>query len=154
MLFNNVTATAVADLKKWVALMRPQDLILAGMDGHSIHEHRDKVWAAYHSREDLFDAFWANGFAHANELLGEEWLRPEDWETCAEFDEYEGRHRFFFRAKGDVVLGTSGRTLPAGQELDWFDAHKHDEREVRDMCDQVGLIVLKVWKVPGSEMST
>lgn len=153
-LFNDNWDSAVAGLQNWAALLRPEDVVLAGMDGHSLRDHRDKIWAAYHARavDDLFARFWANGFAHANRLLGEEWLRSEDWEPRAEMDDKESRHRFFFRAKRDVVLGSSGKVLPAGQEMDWFDSHKHDEEVVKRMCAQAGLVVVNTWEAPGSEM--
>ncbi|KAM0277868.1 hypothetical protein ACHAQH_005500 [Verticillium albo-atrum] len=150
-LFNDEFSTALASLKRWAALMRGPDLILAGMDGHTLVDHRDKIWAAYHSHEDLFARFWANGFAHANGLLGGDFLNPKDWETCAELDEEQGRHRFFFRARRDIDIGR-GRILPEGREMDWFDAHKNGVKRVREMCDLADLDVLKVWKAPGSEM--
>lgn len=156
-LFNNETSKAIADLKGWVALLRPQDLILAGMDGHSIKAHKDKVWAAYHAHPDLFNKFWSNGFDHANRLLGDDILNLDDWEVDADLDEEEGRHRWFFTAKRDIRLkgprDAPEKVLPKGTEMEWFDAHKHDADDVRDMCSKVGLEVSKIWKLPGSEMS-
>ncbi|KAM0331597.1 hypothetical protein ACHAQA_003276 [Verticillium albo-atrum] len=155
-LFNDEFDTALASLKNWASLLQGSDLILAGMDGHTLADHRPKIWAAYHAHDDLFALFWANGFAHANRLLnggdkGRDWLRPEDWETCAELDEEQGRHRFFFRARRDVDL-PGNRVLPAGREMDWFDAHKNGVDRVREMCNLADLDVRKVWKAPGSEM--
>lgn len=156
-LFNNETSKAIADLEHWVKLLRPQDLILAGMDGHSIKENKEKVWAAYHAHPDLFNEFWSNGFSHANRLLGSDVLRLNDWEVDADLDENEGRHRWFFTAKRDVRLpGTDGaldKVLPEGTVMEWFDAHKQNADDVRYMCSRVGLEVIKIWKVPGSEMS-
>ncbi|KAL2756034.1 hypothetical protein ACRALDRAFT_2027670 [Sodiomyces alcalophilus JCM 7366] len=149
-LFNDSWDTAVANLKRWANLMRPQDLILAGMDGHMFENHREKIWAAYHAHPDMYDEFWANGFAHANALLGAEYLRTEDWDCCAELEDHDSRHRFFFRANKDVSVGE--KTLPKGFEFDWFDSHKHDEDEVRMMCDEAGLSIIKVWQAPDSEM--
>ncbi|ROT36575.1 hypothetical protein SODALDRAFT_315560 [Sodiomyces alkalinus F11] len=149
-LFNDSWDTAVANLKRWASLMRPQDLILAGMDGHTIQNHREKIWAAYHAHPDLYAKFWSNGFAYANELLGEEYLRDEDWECCAELEDHEGRHRFFFKANKDVAIGD--KTLPKGFEFEWFDSHKHDEEDVLKMCEEAGLSVIKSWHAPDSEM--
>ncbi|KAM0272852.1 hypothetical protein ACHAQH_008566 [Verticillium albo-atrum] len=97
-----VTSATLASSLAWTA-----------MDGHT--------FAAYHAHDDLFARFWANGLAHASRLLGggggggdgsSDWLRPEDWETLAELDEMQGRHRFYFRARCDVDVG-GGRVLPA-----------------------------------------
>ncbi|GJC96671.1 DUF323 domain-containing protein [Colletotrichum higginsianum] len=149
-LFNDPWKKAVASLRDWAALMRPGDLILAGMDGHDVTS--DKVWDAYHSHPALFESFFYNGFAHANALLGEPIFRPRDWDICAEIEEDEKRHRFFVKAKRDVVSETQGTTLRAGLEIDWFDAHKRSERDVRKMCAEAGLEVVKSWAIDGSDM--
>lgn len=156
-LFNNETSKAIADLKHWVKLLRPQDLILAGMDGHSIKANKDKVWAAYHSHPDLFNQFWSNGFEHANRLLGGDILNLNDWEVNADLDENEHRHRWFFTAKRDIRLSGPGfateKTLPKGTVVEWFDAHKQNADDVRAMCSVVGLEAFKIWKAPDSEMT-
>ncbi|TDZ34053.1 Ergothioneine biosynthesis protein 1 [Colletotrichum spinosum] len=150
-LFNDPWAKAVASLKRWAALMRPSDLILAGMDGHDVRSR--KVWDAYHSHPDLFERFFHNGFDHANKLLGEVVFRPLDWDICAEVDAAEKRHRFFVRARRDVMLeGDDGGVLREGVELDWFDAHKRNEVDVRKMCAQAGLEVIASWAKKGSDM--
>ncbi|TQN72804.1 Ergothioneine biosynthesis protein 1 [Colletotrichum shisoi] len=149
-LFNDPWKKAVASLRDWAALMRPGDLILAGMDGHDVTS--DKVWDAYHSHPALFESFFHNGFAHANALLGEPIFRSQDWEICAEIEEGEKRHRFFVKAKRDVVSETQGTTLRTGLEIDWFDAHKRSERDVRKMCAEAGLEVVKSWAIDGSDM--
>ncbi|KAK2029240.1 hypothetical protein LX32DRAFT_617417 [Colletotrichum zoysiae] len=158
-LFNDPWKKAVASLRDWAALMRPADLILAGMDGHDVSS--DKVWAAYHTRPDLFEPFFHNGLAHANALLGDEVFRPGDWEICAEVDAAEKRHRFYLQARRDVDVNvdvipgmttTTTMTLRRGLEVDWFDAHKRSEADVRGMCREAGLEVVKSWAVEGSEM--
>ncbi|CRK12619.1 hypothetical protein BN1723_001868 [Verticillium longisporum] len=150
-LFNDEFQTALTSLQKWASLLQQSDIILAGMDGHTLADHRDKIWAAYHAHEDLFARFWANGFEHANRLLGGDILKPDDWDTCAELDEEQCRHRFFFRARRDIDIG-EGRMLHSGCEMDWFDAHKNGVERVRQLCGLANLEVLKVWKAPGSEM--
>ncbi|KAK1976975.1 histidine-specific methyltransferase [Colletotrichum cereale] len=155
-LFNDPWKKAVAALRDWAALMRPADLILAGMDGHDVSS--PKVWDAYHAHPDLFARFFHNGLAHANTLLGGEVFRPDDWDICAEVDAAEKRHRFYLQARRDVdvdvdVDGAAVKTtLRRGLEVDWFDAHKRSEADVRGMCREAGLEVVKSWAVDGSEM--
>ncbi|KZL79403.1 duf323 domain-containing protein [Colletotrichum incanum] len=149
-LFNDPWKKAVASLRDWAALMRPADLILAGMDGHDVASA--KVWDAYHSHPALFESFFHNGLEHANALLGEDVFRPRDWDVRAEVQEDEKRHRFFLKARRDVVSETQDKTLKQGLEIDWFDAHKRSEKDVRKMCHEAGLEVVKSWAVDGSEM--
>lgn len=157
-LFNDPWDRAVATLRRWASLMRTDDLILAGMDGHDVAS--PKVWDAYHARPDLFETFFHNGLAHANALLGHDVFRPEDWDICAEIEEEEGRHRFYLRARRDVVGGGTGDdddetevvVLKEGTELDWFDAHKRPQCMVRKMCAEAGLEIIRSWAVEGSEM--
>ncbi|WYZ37764.1 hypothetical protein EsH8_II_001270 [Colletotrichum jinshuiense] len=149
-LFNDPWGKAVASLREWAAVMRPNDLILAGMDGHDVTSA--KVWDAYHSHPDLFEEFFHNGLEHANALLGEDIFKLEDWDVSAEIDEREKRHRFFLKARRDVVAGKGGKTLGQGLEIDWFDAHKRSEDDVLKMCAEADLMVVKSWAVDGSDM--
>ncbi|KAK1520639.1 uncharacterized protein CCOS01_10758 [Colletotrichum costaricense] len=149
-LFNDPWKKAVTSLREWAALMRPDDLILAGMDGHDVTS--TKVWAAYHTHPALFEKFFHNGFKHANVLLGEDVFKPEDWDICGEIEEDEKRHRFFLNAKRDVVAEKEGKTLKQGLEIDWFDAHKRNEEDVHNMCAEAGLEVVKSWAIEGSDM--
>lgn len=151
-LCNDPWVQALNHLKYWVEVMRPNDLLLVGMDGHLLPHDEKKLWAAYHSRDHLYRRFFLNGFEHANRLMGEAWFREEDWEFLAQLEkEPTTRHRFFFRAKRNVTLGKLGRTISAGQELDWFDSHKYGEDSVRLMCAKAGLTVIDAWQAPGSQ---
>lgn len=151
-LCNDEWPTALAHLRNWARILRPDDSILIGMDGHMCPSQRDKLWAAYHSCDELFRTFFLNGFAHANRLLGEEAFREEDWEFLAELEEEPTtRHRFYFKAKRDIRIESVGRVIHKGEELDWFDSHRYGEDAVLLMCSKAGLAVDKVWQAPGSE---
>ncbi|KAG8671319.1 hypothetical protein FPOAC2_04651 [Fusarium poae] len=151
-LCNDPWPEALAHLKFWADALRPNDLLLIGMDGHILPGNRDKIWDAYHSCDDLYRQFFLNGFKHANRLAGEEWFREEDWEFLAQLEEEPTtRHRFFFRAKQDVKLEKMGRIIQKGEEFDWFDSHKYGEDNVRLMCYKAGLSVIDVWQAPNSE---
>lgn len=151
-LCNDPWPEALAHLKFWADALRPDDLLLIGMDGHTLPNNKEKIWNAYHSCDDLYHKFFLNGFKHANRLAGEEWFREEDWELLAQLeDEPTTRHRFFFRAKKDVKLKKMSRIIQKGEEFDWFDSHKYGEDNVRLMCYKAGLSVIDVWQAPGSE---
>lgn len=151
-LCNDPWPEALSHLKYWANALRPDDFILIGMDGHVLPNNREKIWGAYHQCDDLYRAFFLNGFAHANELIGEECFKEEDWEILAELEqEPTTRHRFYFRAKHDIELAKIGRIIKQGEEFDWFDSHKYGEDSVRLMCYKAGLSVVDVWQAPDSE---
>lgn len=151
-LCNDPWPLALEHLKDWAETLRPNDFLLVGMDGHLLPKDETKIWNAYHSCDELYKKFFMAGFEHANQLAGEEWFREEDWEFLAQLEsEPTTRHRFYFRAKRDVILGSIGRTIEKGEELDWFDSHKYGEENVRLMCHKAGLTVIDVWQAPGSE---
>jgi EasF-like predicted methyltransferase len=151
-LCNDPWPEALSHLKFWADALRSNDLLLIGMDGHTLPGNKDKIWDAYHSCDDLYHKFFLNGFKHANRLAGEEWFHEEDWEFLAQLEEEPTtRHRFFFRAKKDVKLEKMDRVIQKGEELDWFDSHKYGEINVRLMCSKAGLSVIDVWQAPGSE---
>ncbi|KAM0480898.1 hypothetical protein ACHAPX_003786 [Trichoderma viride] len=153
-LCNDPWAEALSHLRYWAEALRPGDLLLVGMDAHLLPKDEDKIWKAYHSRDDLYRQFFLNGFTQVNKAIGEEWFQEEDWEFMAQLEEQPTtRHRFFFRAKKDVTIHKLNRTLKAGEELDWFDSHKYGEESVRLMCHKAGLSVINVMQAPGSEFS-
>lgn len=151
-LCNDPWLEALNHLKYWVGAMSQDDLLLIGMDGHMASDHYDKIWAAYHSRDDLYHRFFLNGLDHANKLAKEEWFREDDWSFGAHLeDQPTTRHRFFLRAKREIRHPSLGRVIAPGEELDWFDSHKYDEGSVQLMCSKAGLSVVDVWKLPNSD---
>lgn len=150
-LCNDPWPMALGHLRRWAATLRPEDRLLIGMDGHLVEGHRDKIWAAYHSCDDLFRQFFVNGLKNANKLLGYELFDENDWDFLAEMEEEPTtRHRFYIRAKRDIPM-QKGAAIPKGQEMDWFDSHKYGEDDVRLMCSKAGLTVIKSWTAPKSE---
>jgi len=149
-LCNDPWPEALAKVRQWASILRPVDMLLVGMDAHLTSHDKEKIWAAYHSRDDLYTDFFLNGFEHANRLVGETWFREEDWDREAELEECN-RHRFFFRAKHDFQLGTTGRRVEKGEEVDWFDSHKYGQDDVETMFEKSGLVASKIWQAPGSE---
>lgn len=155
-LCNDPWVTAIDHLKSWNAVMRPDDLLLIGMDGHTAKDQKIKLWNAYHSRDDLYRRFFLNGFNHANGLLGGKVFQEEDWELCAKIEEEPTtRHRFYFRSRREINnCGVMERTILAGEEFDWFDSHKYEEIHVQVMCSKAGLHISDVWRLPNSEFRT
>ncbi|PHH62492.1 hypothetical protein CDD81_7065 [Ophiocordyceps australis] len=151
-LCNDEWCKALHHLKYWADIIRPEDQLLVGMDGHLLPKDGAKLWAAYHSRDDLYRQFFLNGFDHANRLLGEKVFREADWDFQAQLeDKPTTRHRFFFVAKRDIRIKNFGRIIKRGEEWDWFDSHKYGESDVNIMCSKAGLRVVKTYQAPNSE---
>lgn len=151
-LCNDEWDRAVRNLQNWAEQLRPDDFLLVGMDGHLMPKDEQKIWAAYHTSDDLYREFFLNGFAHANRLAGQQWLTEDNWSFEAELESVPTtRHRFFFRAKRDIRLEGFDRTIRAGEEFDWFDSHKYGESQVILMCSEAKLEVIQTWQAPGSE---
>ncbi|KAG9254685.1 uncharacterized protein F5Z01DRAFT_87060 [Emericellopsis atlantica] len=159
-LCNDEWLEAMKKIKQWASILRPDDMLLVGMDAHLAPVHRQKIKVAYHTHPRLWDAFFSHGFRMMNEYAGEEWFRDEDWERHVDI-ECDGvdqstpststRHRFYFCAKRDIVLGTSGGIIHEGEEMDWFDSHKWRQSAVETMFSKAGLVVTQVWQAPNSE---
>lgn len=151
-LCNDEWDKAICNLRIWASQMRQNDLLLVGMDAHLVPQHRGKIWAAYHTSNELFRQFFLNGFEYANRLAGQDWLTEANWSFEAELEEEPTtRHRFFFKARRDIKLEGLNRTIRAGEEFDWFDSHKYGETDVRIMCAKAKLEVIDVWRAPNSE---
>ncbi|KAF2456602.1 histidine-specific methyltransferase [Lineolata rhizophorae] len=151
-LCNDPTERAVESLRSWASQMREEDMMLVGMDGHSRPQDYGKVWTSYHGNDELFNRFWENGFRHANRLVESEWFKASDWAVRAVIEDNPVCHRFILTATRDLCLGDSGIKFNEGEEIDWFDAHKYGEMDVRKMCIAAGLVVKSVWKAQDSEM--
>jgi len=149
-LCNDDWFVAVNKVKGWAGILRPDDMLLVGMDAHLTGQDDEKIWASYHTREDLYESFFVSGFEKANCLVGETWFRKEDWDVKAQL-ENPTRHRWYFRANHTFELGTTGRIIQEGEEFDWFDSHKYGEDNVKVMFEKAGLIADTTWQAPGSE---
>lgn len=144
---------ALATLRSWAELLRPEDLMIIGADGHLAPEYYDKIWKMYHSDDAGWQQLWDNAFAVINDLVGEKWFHSADWKLDATI--VPGavcQHRWRFRAQRDLTLGDSGITFQKGDELGWLDAHKFSKALVHELCGLAGLEVVRTWQAEGSEM--
>ncbi|KAG6291374.1 hypothetical protein E4U46_001106 [Claviceps purpurea] len=151
-LCNDDWVLAVNHLRAWKAVMRPGDLMIAGMDAHMAEEFGDKIETAYHVREDLYRKFFLNGFDNINRCLGHDIFVEANWQFCCQLEHTPTtRHRVYFRAKRNIECPLLNRIIQTGEEVDWFDSHKYTENNVQIMCSKAGLSVIDVWKADGSE---
>ncbi|KAG5985891.1 hypothetical protein E4U43_005814 [Claviceps pusilla] len=151
-LCNDEWVRAVNHLKAWRTVMRPEDLLIAGMDAHMAEEFQEKIEAAYHARGDLYRKFFLNGFDNINRCLGHDVFVEANWQFCCELEHAPTtRHRVYFRARRNIECPLLNRVIQIGEEVDWFDSHKYSENNVQIMCSKAGLNVVDVWKADDSE---
>lgn len=50
--------------------LSPCSPLLVGMDGHLLPKDKDKIWAAYHSRDDLYRELFVKGFERRSGFRG------------------------------------------------------------------------------------
>lgn len=152
-LFRGTRDEALTSLKSWTEILRWDDVMLVGADGHTAPKYYDKIWDSYHTDENAWQALWDNGFEIANKVVGETWFRSDDWKLDAVIDtEPIGRHQSRFRAQRDVMLGSSGIKFNEGDELVWLEPHKFDRELVHELCALAGLRVDETWQSKDSEM--
>jgi EasF-like predicted methyltransferase len=75
-------------------VMQPTDSIMMGIDSCNDPE---KIYHAYNDKEGLTHQFTLNGLTHANEVLGRDAFRLDEWQAVGEyiFDDEGGRHQAF-----------------------------------------------------------
>lgn len=83
---------AVGFIEQFAAVLGPQDKLIVGVDAC---QEPDRVYHAYNDRHGITHDFVANGLRHANELLGYNAFKKEDWKVIGEYDEANGRHQAF-----------------------------------------------------------
>ena len=159
-LCNDHWPEALRKVKLWANVLRADDWLFVGMDAHVMPQHEERIWAAYHTRDDLYEKFFLNGFDHANRLLAgtadleeaDRVFKRGDWDFRACLEEQPTtRHRFYFEANKNISHPKLSRTIFKGEVVDWFDSHKYAEYDVRMMINKADLSVDQTWQAPNSQ---
>lgn len=90
-------------------------------------------------------SFILNGLANANQILGEEVFKLEDWRAIGEYvyDEQGGRHQAFYSPVKDVVV--FGETVKAGQRIQVEQSLKYSELEAKKLWNTASLKEVDQW---------
>ncbi|KAF2663149.1 hypothetical protein BT63DRAFT_128327 [Microthyrium microscopicum] len=140
---------AVGRLKAWTDIMRPQDLMLLGLDGT---QDRDAIWRSYHDEQGLFHNFIRNGMVHSNAVLGHEWFKPQDWDISGEFQDFPLMHRFVIQARRDVRCEPLGLSFRRGYKIVCYEGFKYEPAMMQKQFAAAGLKNLKQWKSPSGRI--
>ncbi|KAK7413674.1 hypothetical protein QQX98_007456 [Neonectria punicea] len=138
---------AVKYLSSWrtKGFQRQTDALLLTMDGT---EDPKTIWESYHDHIGLFEQFIRNGYKHSNRVLKQDWYRDEDWEFSGLTQEQPRMHRFIIRAKVDVTCPALNLALPAGTEIDCYEAFKYPAELMRAQFAKAGFHEVAYWKAP------
>jgi uncharacterized SAM-dependent methyltransferase len=140
---NDWHTLAVAGLRRFSALMGPQDRMLLGMDSC-----KDKVtlWRSYHDSQGLFESFIRNGLEHSNSVMGHEWYHAEDWTVAGLWNANPFMHQFAITATTDVVCGPLKVKLIKGTQIDCYEAFKYAPYEMQHTFEESGLDQIDIWR--------
>ncbi|RDL30731.1 uncharacterized protein BP5553_10076 [Venustampulla echinocandica] len=111
---------AAAFLGRFTETLGQFDSLLIGLDAT---DNPAKVYDAYNDREGLTHEFVLNGLLQANEILGEEVFRLEDWKVIGEYvyDHQGGRHQAFYSPNRNVqykdIVIKAGERIQVEQSL-------------------------------------
>ncbi|KAI5806819.1 histidine-specific methyltransferase [Peziza echinospora] len=129
--------------------MMPGDTMLIGIDGCKIPE---KVFRAYNDSFGVSREFELNGLAHANEILGGDVFKKDEWEYVGEWNERKGRHQAVFIATRDVVMDEASFGRPSreirirkGERVKIERSYKFDAEEVGKTWVGAGLVEGARW---------
>lgn len=148
---------AVGFVKQFADVLGPNDSLLFGIDAC---QKAKKVHLAYNDSEgyamsfqilrigannisSVTHEFVANGLRHANDLLGYEAFKAEDWEVVGEYDEEGGRHRAFVVPKKDVTV--EGVALKQGEKIRIEESYKYNEAQAQELWHKADVIQSSAW---------
>ncbi len=90
--------------------------------------------------------FVLNGLTHANEVLGQDVFREEDWRVIGEyvFDEEGGRHQAFYSPLRDTFV--LGELVRPHDRVQVEQSLKYSEKEAVTMWSHAGMREIGQWK--------
>ncbi|TDZ58608.1 Ergothioneine biosynthesis protein 1 [Colletotrichum trifolii] len=133
---------AAGFLKHFSDALSPADTMLIGLDGCC---DPAKVYHAYNDKHGVTHRFILNGLENANEILGEEAFKLEDWEVIGEYvyDEEGGRHQAFYSPVRDTyVMGT---LIQQHERIQVEQSLKYSQLGAENLWNQAGLIETAGW---------
>ncbi|TVY15608.1 Ergothioneine biosynthesis protein 1 [Lachnellula arida] len=139
---------AAAFLRGFSNALQPSDSILVGLDGT---KDAEKVYHAYNDREGITHKFILNGLVQANEVLGKEVFKVDDWKVIGEYvyDGEGGRHQAFYSPKRDVVFNDV--TFKAEERVQVEQSLKYPPEAATQLWSDAGLQEVRRWKASSED---
>ncbi|KAI0523915.1 DUF323 domain-containing protein [Xylaria bambusicola] len=146
---NDRLPRAIRYLQPWHDALRPDDLMLIGVD---CLQDPELVWKSYHDTAGVFERFIRNAFAYSNRVVGVEWFRDEDWDIRGELELNPVAHHFVLRAVRDVDGGESGISFKKDDEITCYGGYKQTPSLVRQQFQAVSLTEIACWPSPSGKI--
>lgn len=116
------------------ALTTP-DFMLVGLDGC---QDPERVFHAYNDSPGVTEKFYRNGLSHANDVLGYEAFKQDEWRIEGLFDDKQKKHQAFYVALRDIE--TPDFTFHKGEKIHLEDAFKYSVAESDQLWHSAGLV--------------
>lgn len=131
---------AVQFVRRFADLLSDRDSFLIGLDAC---QDNDKVTLAYNDKKDITARFTINGLQHANNLLGKEVFKLEDWTAFGKYNAALGAHQAFVSPKVDVeVLGVA---VARNEWVQIEESYKYSPTQANKLWQQAGVVESVRW---------
>ncbi|KIX08574.1 uncharacterized protein Z518_03230 [Rhinocladiella mackenziei CBS 650.93] len=125
-------AKFLADFEKVLA---PSDLVLVGLDSC---QQPDRIYRAYNDPQRVTERFYRNGLAHANNILGYEAFKQDEWEVEGLYDEKSNKHQASYVAL--KAVHTKDFSFEKGEKIPLEDAFKYSDAQSDQLWHSAGLV--------------
>ncbi|KIW64449.1 dimethylhistidine N-methyltransferase [Phialophora macrospora] len=126
-------AKFLASFKKALAA---SDFMLVGLDAC---QQPERVFRAYHDSQHVTEQFYRNGLLHANNILGYEAFKPDEWEVEGFYDEESNKHQASYVALKTIHV--KDFHFEKGEKIHFEDAFKYSEAESDALWHAAGFIL-------------
>lgn len=116
-------------------VLTASDFMLVGLDGC---QEPERIFRAYNDSENVTEEFYRNGLVHANNILGYEAFKQDEWQIEGLYDEQSHKHQASYIATKSI----RGRDFifDKGEKIHLEDAFKYSEAESDALWHTAGLI--------------
>ena len=122
-------------LKGFAEILQPSDTVILGLD--ACHDP-DRVFRAYNDRKGVTEKFNRHGLDQANQLLGKEVFKQDEWQVIGEYDEKAGRHRAFYIPLKDISF--EDILLKKGERIRFEESWKYSPSTTASILRSAGLV--------------
>lgn len=131
---------AVGFVKQFADVLEPRDSLILGVDAC---QDPDTVYKAYNDSKGTTNKFTINGLKHANEIMGEEAFKLDDWEALGKYDQELGKHQAFVVPRCDVTV--DGVALKKGEMIRIEESYKYSSEQSDHLWRQAGVVEGMKW---------
>ncbi|KIY03944.1 uncharacterized protein Z520_00636 [Fonsecaea multimorphosa CBS 102226] len=125
-------AQFLASFKKVLA---PSDFVMVGLDGC---QQPGRVFPAYNDSLNVTERFYRNGLTHANNILGYEAFKQDEWGIDRLYDDKQNKHQASYVAL--KTINNKDFSFEKGEKVHLEDAFKYSEEERDALWHATGLI--------------